>query len=393
MPANRGWPPANDREFEFIRLALASRIFPNQFFPDPPNNLDWDRLYTLLRQHRLSAHFYVLGKPKRNDWPASFRERLKLDRYSQIIYSEKFKLRIKPVMAGLLEANIPVIVLKGWALMQTIYGGDNGQRFFDDIDILVHPMDVDPSEEILKKLGWHARGERRPGFIRCYYNAHPYYYFEKVRNTRNVYSVGFHWGLLHHPAYNPQQINIQELFERAHPLKIAEVPIFEMSIEDHLVYNCAHIVLQHRSEESLLRYYEIAAVIRDAQSTLDWQKVEECAKNWRLVLPLKSVLTKIEEFWPGIVPAWAITLIDGIKPTLSERFIHTWYKRTNYNPSLEHLLTWLTMSGIKRRFLFIWEDIFPNPMHMAREYSPAPGSFLLLSYFRRIIRVLGYIWK
>jgi hypothetical protein len=378
------------REVGFIRAALASRLFPERPFPDPPADLDWERLYTLLRRHRLAAHFYVLGKSQRGRWPASFRERLRLDRYGLIIYGDQFINRIKTVLSALTEANIPVIVLKGWALIQTLYGGDHGQRVYDDIDILVHPKNAAASETILKKLGWQGGGERRPGFNHRYFNAEAFYISEQAEIPGRVFSIGFHWGLFHHPAYNPKQVDLETLFERAHPLEIAGVPVLEMSVEDNMVYNCAHVVLHHRSEEILLNYYEIAIVIKNANSTLDWQKVEQRAKCWKLVLPLKKVVKRIEEFWPGTVPASALASIEDIKPALSEQFVHIWNERTNDNLFFEHFLTWLSMSGIKRRLSFILEEIFPDRSYMKKNYGPAPGNLWPLLYVRRFIRVFGY---
>jgi len=392
MLAKQCWPPFGDREFDFIRLAMASRLFPVQPFPDPPTDLDWERLYALLWHHRLAAHFYVLGKPKRNDWPATFRERLRLDRYSLIITSERFMLRIKPVLAALSEANILVIVLKGWALIQSLYGGDLGQRDYSDIDILVHPQDADKAEMILKKLGWQAEEEQRPGFSRSYYNARAYF-LEQTEFPRQTCSIGFHWGLLHHPAYNPKQIDVGEVFKRAHALKVAEIPVLAMSVEDHLVYACAHIVLQHRSEESLLWYYEIASMIKDEDPSLDWQKVVDYAKCWKLVLSLSKVVKKVEELWPGMVPSFVFNSINKITPSLSEQFIHSWYKRTNYNPSFEHVLTWLTMSGMRRRLSYIFEDIFPNSAYLEKDCGPAPGGIWPLLYVCRFIRGFGRLWQ
>lgn len=392
MRAKGEWPPFGDREFDFLRNALASRLFPERPFPELPADLDWKRLDALLRYHRLNAHFYVLGKSGRQSWPTNFRERLRLDHYSLIIYSDQFIGRVKLALSALKEANIPVIVLKGWALIQTIYGGNHGHRIYDDIDILVHPRDADAAEAILEELSWQAEEERRPGYTRCYLNAQAYF-FEQPENPGRFYSIGLHWGLLHHPAYNPEQIDVGELFKRARPLEIAGVPVLEISVEDHIVYNCAHIVLQHRSEGSLLRYYETAVVIRDANSILDWQKVDELARNWKLVIPLKKVVRKVEEIWPGLIGVSTISSIEKIRPALSEQFIHSWYERTNYNPSLEHLLTWLTTSGTRRRISLILEDVFPNPTNLKKDYGPAPAGFEFWLLIRRFLLVLGRLWK
>jgi hypothetical protein len=384
---------SDEVENGFIRAALASRLFSERPFPDPPAGLDWERLHNILMSHRLTPHFYVLGKSNRSCWPASFRDRLRLERYGLMLYGDQCIARFQPVLAALTEAGIPVIVLKGWALIHTIYGGDYGQRIYDDIDILVAPKDADAAEAILKKLGWRGSGETRPGYVRRYTNAEAYFFFEQPQILDKVFSIGFHWGLLHHPAYNPEQIDIESIIKRAHQLVIAGVPVLEMSVEDQLAYNCTHIVRQHRSEEILLRYYEIAAIISDSKSFLNWQAVMEYASQWKLVFPVKIVVRRIEELWPGIVSSSVLSAIEHVKPSPSEQFIQKWYEKTNYNPNIEHFLTWLTMSGARRRRSSIMQEIFPGRDYLERGYGQAPGGIWPLLYFLRVFRVIGYFLK
>lgn len=383
----------DDWENEFILAALASKLFPERSFPDPPASLDWERLYTLLTRHRLAAHFYVLGKSNRENWPVIFRDRLRLERYGWILYGDQCIGQLRPVLSALKEAGIPVIVLKGWALIQTIYGGDYGQRIYDDIDILVAPKDADSSEAILKKLGWQGSEEPWPGYVRRYSNAEAYFFSEQPQILGRFFSIGLHWGLLHHPAYNPEQINVDAIFERAHTLVVAGISVLEMSIEDQVVYNCAHIVRQHRSEETLLRYYEVAAVVNEANSALNWRKVLEYASQWKLILPVKIVARRVEELWPGTISSSTLSAIDGVKPSPSEQFIHMWYEKTNYSPDFEHFLTWLTMSGIKRRLSFILQEVFPGRDYLQRGYGSAPSGIWPVLYFFRFFRVIGYFLK
>ena len=379
--------PSSVIENKFILDALASRLFPNVPFPDPSPDLDWHRLLSLLRLHRLSAHFYVLGRSKRVNWPAFFRESLRQDRYGLIIYSEQLLERIKPVLIALQNAAIPVMVFKGWALIQTLYEGDYGQRVYSDIDILIRPKDVDTAEKILKSLDWHGSDEPRPGFIRYYYNAQAYYFFEHSEKGGPIYNLGFHWGLLHHPAYNPEQIDVYELFKRGIPLKIAGLPVLEMSIDDYLVYSCAHIVLQHQTDNFLLPFYETAALINKAGESIEWRKVGEYARQWRLIVPLVNVMKKIDEFWPGVVPSQAVTTILGLKPSVGEQLLKLWFE-SSISTNFDYFLTCLTMSGIRRRFSFIFETIFPNLGYMKINYGIPPISFWPLLYLRRFIHVL-----
>jgi len=79
-----------DRELRFIHDALTSKLYLDFPFPDSSPDLDWEFLYALLTHHRLAEHFYVLGKFKRDTWPVLFREKLWMNRYSLILYSNFF---------------------------------------------------------------------------------------------------------------------------------------------------------------------------------------------------------------------------------------------------------------------------------------------------------------
>ena len=375
-------PDVFDREEGFLLNALASRFFPSHPFPDPPADLDWERLHTLLKHHRLGAHFYVLGKSQRAGWPVAFRERLRLEYYSLMCFGDHWLGQIKLILSTLNEAGIPVIVLKGWAVIQTVYEGDYSQRVYDDMDILVHPKDVNAAALILEKLGWKVV-ERRPGFDRRYFNAQAYYHGEQSLFLGRVFLIGFHWGLLRHPVYDPKQIDVGVLFERAHPLEIAGIPILELSIEDHIVYNCAHIVLHHHSDVGWYRYYELAAAIKKAGVGLDWQRVLQNATDWKLILPLQKVSKRIEEYWPEVLPDAVSISIERLEPALSERLIQVWYEKTNNSLVSEHIITWLAMPGIKKRISFILEDVFPDRAYMTKYYGKAPGGVWPLLYFRR----------
>lgn len=376
------------REEEFILAALASNLFKDRSFPDQPEDLDWDELYALLTRHRLATHYYVLGKSKHENWPASFRKRLLMDRYGQTLFGEQCLIHYTKILSAFAESNIPVIVLKGWALIQTLYGGDHSQRIFDDIDILVYPGNVDVAELILQKLGWQGKAGRQPGYHRRYLNAQAYFLKEQLRIMGRGFSVGLHWGLLHHPAYNPEQINIDGLFEHARPIKVGGLPALELSLEDHLVYSCSHIIRQHRSEDMLLRYYELAAVIAKAGLGPDWRRVVEQARLWKLIIPVQLVMKKIDDFWPGLIPIFALDLLARQKPRWDESFIHWWYQRTNYNPDAEFFLTLITMSGLRRRLSFLFEGIFPAPDTVSKHYGPAPGGFWPILYFQRYLNIV-----
>jgi len=383
---------SDDREYEFLRACLASKLFRQFTLPDPPRELDWDRLYGLLKVHRLAEHFYVLGKSQRDQWPDSFRNHLRLDRYGLMIYGDQCLGRIRTLLSALTEAGISVIVLKGWALIQSIYEGDFSQRFCEDMDILIHPKDVDVAENILQSLGYQGQKEIRTGYIRRYRNARAYFDPGQIGTVANYFSVGLHWGLFYIPAYDPRQIDVNDLFARAHNLEIADVPVHELSPEDHIVYSCAHLALHHYSDKALFRYYELGSVVASEGSPFDWDRVIESARLWHEIIPVRNILDKTDCIFKGIIPANVLKTLSKLRPIRREIWVNAWINKTGNRPVYEHFLMWLALPAGKKFFAML-EDIFPGPDYMQRGYGYAPGGVWPLLYFRRFARVFGYLLK
>ncbi len=381
-----------DRELVFIRDYLTTKLFPECPFPTPPAEMDWERLALLLDCHRLSAHFSVLGKPMQEHWPPAFCERIRGDRYSLMFYGDQCVIHIQALLMALDKADIPVIVLKGWAYIPRIYGGDHSQRMCEDIDILVRQQDLERVEVILRWLDFKLAMESWQGYNHRFTNGARYFVGGKSGVPGNTFSIGLHWGLWHSPAYDAELIDIDALFERAHPLEVATVPAFELSIEDHIVYACAHLGLHHRFEDSLFRFYELAATILKAE-TVDWGKVITQANSWRVILPAKYVLGRTKALRDEVIPAWVLESLDTLKPTQMELFTERWIVATRGRPAFAHLLTWLTFPNWKQRFLIMLQDVFPNPTYMVHRYGEAPGGVWLLLYFRRFFYALGFLFR
>src|SRR5262245_7921362 len=65
-------------------------------------------------------------------------------------------------LRALREAAVPVIVLKGAALIGTVYGNLTW-RAMGDVDLLVHRHDVDATQRVLDDLGYEAGRQTHPG--------------------------------------------------------------------------------------------------------------------------------------------------------------------------------------------------------------------------------------
>jgi hypothetical protein len=358
-----------------------------------PHNLDWNRLYQLLDRHRLAPHFFVLGLARKGLWPAEFQERLRPYRYQLVLYGDQCQAQVQAVLSSLKSAGIPVIVLKGWALIQTLYGGDPGQRFCEDIDLLVNPEDVDAADRVLRNIGYKEAEATWPGYRRRYMNANRYVLVEHPSIFSALFSIGLHWGLIHTPAYNPRQIDIDTLFMRARPLQITRVDVKELSVEDQVVYSCAHLGLHHQYNGALFRYFELATTILMAGPALDWAQILEQARSWKCLIPLAGVLNQVELLWSGVVPSLFLESVAQVKVTPGEHFVERWITLTGGGSTFMAILSWLTTPGFGKAARRVFEDIFPGPAYMQHRYDPAPWGFWPLLYLLRLNRAVQFMKK
>jgi hypothetical protein len=381
-------------ELAFIQECLTHCLYPDRPLPAAPPGTDWNAVYTLLAQHRLIGPFYVLGRDNPGLWPRELQERLREGRYRALLHGDRCAQQVGAVLSALRQAGIPVIVLKGWAMIPTVYGGDYGQRLYDDIDLLVLPRDAAHAVDILGDLGYQGKVEPWPGYSQRYCHSWAFFAAPNEPAGRSLaFGIQPHWRLLR-PPFHTRRMPVEQLFECAQPLQVAGVDAHRLAAEDHLVYSCGHLALHHEYDEALLRYYEIAAFILQtglqARPGIDWGAVAARASAWRLILPVQRILARLEALWPGVVPTQALEAISRLQPTRAERLIHRWWVKNEKNSTVHVGLVWLTMPGLGNRLRYLAETACPGPRYMQQQYGPAPRGLWPLLYFRRLAVALGF---
>ena len=383
--------PGVQVEMDFICKVLANELFPDRELTEPPKNLNWSILAKLLELHRLTSLFHTILSNRKESFPKPFLLRLRKARYELLIYGDGCLPQVTDILSSLVDSNISVIVLKGWALIPTFYEGDYAQRYCEDIDILIRPQDLDQVETILKSLKYGGFPEVHPGYSRRFTNARAYLRADSESNHLWTFSIGLHWGLTHYPFFDKDRVQINDLFDRARRLEIEGINILQLSAEDDLIYSCAHLSLHHRNQETFLQYYEIAIKLLLNLDTLNWVQIFERASLWGYSVQLKKILVDLERLWPGILPDAVVrSLADFVSPR-KEEFLDLMVAHTKGKVFRSSLIQFLFMPSWRDKIVSLVQQLFPSRKYMQIRYRSLDYPLSILYIYRFIDSVISVI--
>ena len=303
-----------------------------------------------------------------------------------------YTMDMKQVLEALCDAHIPVLVLKGVDVASTLYPHVN-LRYFNDVDLMVHPTHLEEALSILERLG---------------YSYHQEYRFEEISRQRAAYvytksvAAGYLMFEIHtSPHANELHISfdVERIWQRARDIVIADVAVKGMGLEDLLLYLCWHY--RSHSFERLIWLYDIAMLLHKHADTLDWGLVYRLARQQGLLATIFYALSWCQKLWQMSLPD-EVGLARYAPPSpvqgLIQRVIgpqtQVVLRRTQGRKRklLQHLMVdnlW-TLCIVELRVLF------PGPTHLGRLYmeeSKLPLRLYWLYYVVHPLIALREAWK
>jgi len=170
-------------------------------------------------------------------------------------------------------ANLNLMVLKGAAFAQSLYG-DSGLRPFADIDILVNRKDMDSIQQIMKKLGYKVYEDHRPLDFYDKYHFH-HIYIKKNDFISSVIEI--HWDLF--SPSSPIHFDLDSLWKNGIIIDSTEMKINTLNWDDHFLYLCAVHCYQDVFN-SLLHFCDLTRIAQNKLNQKDWNVIENKAKRW-----------------------------------------------------------------------------------------------------------------
>ena len=350
------------------RYALVAQVNPEQW--DALIN-EADRqevapyLYSLLVDLEITHHLEIPHKEKlRQSCLSTAAQNLRALHDAEIVFSA---LRV---------GGLPAAGLKGVYLLEHAYP-DIGARSMSDIDILIHKKDLAECIQILEGLGYCSTS----------------YFSLDDENTDTKHLppmdrgggplVELHWTLLEEDE--PFTIDAERLWERMMPVRIANVDVLALGLEDLILHLCLHLTYQHYLNLGLHGLMDIALVIHKFRSEIDWQKLVRIAQSWGaervIALTLKLVETQLNipipaEVFSGLMPGGIETqLLDQARSQLLNRvrFI---------DPFTPDLVEMSAKNNLIAKIKIGLQRVFIPRLALARTYNIPPNS----------PRILGLYW-
>jgi len=378
-----------DHEYSFVLAYLSALLYKNPgLYPSPSLNFDWEKFYRILLAEKLTGLFASITKTQPEMWPQSIQDRLQGVRYRLLLYHDWWIEHMKSTLSALDHLRIPIIVLKGWALMERVYDGDSSQRITSDIDLLIKPEDFARVTNFLHEQGYRdGMIEPWPGYYLRYISSIHYLSPHVHELTSQGLNIDLHWGVPEPPFYD-HHIDVGELMNYAESLNTAGVEVKRFPIEEEIVYISAHIA-HHGYRENLSRYYETASLIRKAIHTIDWTKVCYVASRWHVSLPLRRMIATLNDLWPESVPSEVAVSIEKLNTPRKDKITDHYLAKSRHPESTTLLLSILNIKQVSVKTRFFLETLFPNRYYMEKYFGPISGKIWPVLYVRRIARFVS----
>ena len=252
--------------------------------------LEWDAVLFYAKLHSVSSLLYrnlklfnkfdlVPGEARRTLLRLSHRTEYQNRLLSKILYD---------LLEDFAEADIPVMVLKGIALVELIYGHLN-LRPLIDINLLIPKEKLRVGKKLLLQNGYVIH-PHDPSQGMLFSQLH----LEK-RGDFEVHLL-LQWHIVNWPRV--QTIDMSRIWEEAQSVRLSGHDTFILSPIDLVLYLClqpdkhgflnasaihienpAEFVFKERTNNRLIRFVDIYEVIRHYQNSLNWNLLVERAKT------------------------------------------------------------------------------------------------------------------
>lgn len=237
-----------------------------------------------LRRHQLAGfvHTSIDGTPAHDALSPAARERLAGAYLQQWATNERLAAELRRLTRLLTTEDCPFLLLKGLHLALSYYGGSD-RRGFSDLDLLVHPADVERTLAVLEDDGYRRRSRALFGQALAARFTHA------CELTRQDTAVDLHWAFVRHPAY---RIDYDAVWSRSRGLDAAGAAVKVLDDGYTLTFQCLAILKDlELGTLKLKSFVDLFFVTTTCEARLDWDRFVDTCERERTLRPVTAALS------------------------------------------------------------------------------------------------------
>ena len=280
--------------------------------------------------------------------------------------------------------NIKIVILKGLALENSVYG-NQGLRQMSDVDILINRDECIKARKILISNGYVSLPVKsffhKP--ILAYYGKHlP----SLIKNGTSVE--------IHHELFGGRKnLMTKMLYDSSYMVEIKGEKTWFPQPQIFFLYLVKHLWFHEMNNESQLRLYtDLIVLIEKHNYEILNYNLLKCASDAGMSEILAWHLEPLRDIWGVSFPGWLNDFIDKWhNEDFNNRFF-SFLKSPKNNPPgdkpvfYRHIIG--EIPGFHRKFLFVLGDLFPSVSFMKNRYKCKSTWRVLLYYPHRLGKVL-----
>ncbi len=286
------------------------------------------------------------------------------------------------ILQALTARGLPVVVGKGPLLVEQIYH-DIALRPFSDLDIFVRWENLPAAMRCLRESGFQSVVEP--------YSGQALEFEKELLFTRPgivPVMVDLHWVLFGPTYYHHYRVPQDWLWQLTVPTQVTGVSLLAWQLEVQLLHLASHLLMDHTGSSDLLWWYDLAALIQEHHSALQWDLVIEYARRLQLILPLRESFQVLSAQWGIHIPVEILHRLQALQPSSQEIDVYRW----RILPRQVHAQrAWEALRALpdnRRRLRYIGMRLFPSPAYL-RRILPAsvPTALLYPAYWLRGLKM------
>lgn len=294
---------------------------------------------------------------------------------------------LRRILQALNDAGIKVMVLKGAALAETVYGNP-ALRPMSDLDLLIRKEDFMKAERQLLALGYSLSAIEFPKWWAERFAGKRLY---AKGNNLPIYVVEVHWHITNYIwiRSDGRQAEVDRIWNKAQIVRIAGVNTLSLSVEDLILHISIHLAIQHFNFR-LIWLRDIGELIRYCQERINWQEIIDRARQLGIERPMHYTLKCSQELLKAQVPD---KVLAELKPphtnSLENRFFGWLISMSEKKmDDMKLLYQYFKIPGIGEKIRFLLGLTFPGMAYMRNRYSVPKSKLVYLYYLYRPCNIL-----